>query len=205
MENAIKIQVPISVSYPALESVLKKKMLGEYIPPQVEDEQEPPYGQILGISMAGADTADYDLMLGIRIRILRTILKRDQVDMLVWVSLAFDNATQQLTVRKFKLDSRTSSGFFNKSLEVLANRVAYNQILKRARVNLKQLISKELNKANGLLADGLKLKGVILTGALEEICVQDIAAGPDKLTLRIELQGNVEADVIDLISLMPPQ
>lgn len=205
MENAIKIQVPISVSYPALEGVLKKKMLGEYIPRQVEGENEPPYAQIMGINMAGADTGDYDIILGLRIKILRTVLKRDQVDLLVYASLGFDNATQQLSVRKFKLDSRTSSGFFDKSLEVMANKVAYHQILKRARVNLQAIISRELKKANGLLTDGLKLKGLKLTGAVEEVRVQDITAQPDKLSLLFELQGNLEADIFDLMSLMPPK
>lgn len=204
MENAIKIQVPISVSYPALEGVLKKKMLGEYIPRQVEGENEPPYAQIMGINMAGAETGDYDIILGLRIKILRTVLKRDQVDLLVYASLGFDNATQQLFVRKFKLDSRTSSGFFDKSLEVMANKVAYHQILKRARVNLQAIISRELKKANGLLTDGLKLKGLKLTGAVGEVRVQDITAQPDKLSLLFELQGNLEADIFDLVSLMPP-
>lgn len=204
MENAIKIQVPISVSYPALEGVLKKKMLGEYIPRQVEGENEPPYAQIMGINMAGAETGDYDIILGLRIKILRTVLKRDQVDLLVYASLGFDNATQQLFVRKFKVDSRTSSGFFDKSLEVMANKVAYHQILKRARVNLQAIISRELKKANGLLTDGLKLKGLKLTGAVGEVRVQDITAQPDKLSLLFELQGNLEADIFDLVSLMPP-
>lgn len=205
MENAIKIQLPISVSYPALEGVLKKQMLGEFIPRQVEGEQEPPYAQILGISMAGAETGDYDIILGLRIRILRTVLKRDQVDLLVYASLGYDNATQQLAVRKFKLDSRTSSGFFDKSLEVLANKVAYNQILKRARVNLQAIISREMKKANGLLADGLKLKGLQLTGGVEQIRVRDISARPDKLSLLLELEGNLDADIFDLLSLMPPK
>lgn len=205
MENAIKIQVPISASYPALEGVLKKQMLGEYIPRQVEGENEPPYAQILGVNMAGADIAGYDIILGLRIRILRTVLKRDQVDLLVYASLAYDNTTQQLAVSKFKLDSRTNSGFFDKSLEVLANKVAYNQILKRARINLKGIISKELKKANGLLADGLELKGLKVMGAVEEVRVQDITAHPDKVSLLLELQGNLEADVFDLVSLMPPK
>lgn len=205
MENAIKIQVPISVSYPALEGLLKKQMLGEYIPRQTEGEQEPPYAQIQGISMGGADTGDYDIILGLRIRILRTVLKRDQVDLLVYANLDYDNATQQLAVSRFKLDSRTSSGFFDKSLEVLANKVAYNQILKRARVNLKAIISKEMKKANGLLADGLELKGLKLMGAVEEIRVRDISAQPDKIYLSVELQGNLEANILDLNSLMPPK
>lgn len=203
MENAIKIQLPISVLYPALEDVLKQQMLGEYIPKQEEGQNQAPYAQILDISIAGNSTVAHTVILRIKLKILRTVLKRDKVDLLVLAEPAYDNATQQLFVRKFKLDSRTSSGFYNTSLEVLANKVAYNQILKKTRFNLKEIISKEIKKANGLLDSGLELKGVKLRGILEQLRLQDIAPRPESLTLLLELQGNLEAEIFDLISLMP--
>lgn len=204
MENAIKIQLPISISYPALEGVLKKKMLGEYIPKKEEGSMELPYAQILDIELEGTNATAYDVILRLKIRILRTVLKRDQVNLLVFATLDYDNATQQLVVRRFKLDSRTSSGFFNTSLEVLANKVAYNQILKKTRVNLREIISKEVKKANGLLENGFELKGLSLMGKVEKVQVLDITPQQDKISLTLELQGNLEADVFDLLSLMPP-
>lgn len=203
MENAIKIQLPIYVSYPALEGVLKKKMLGEYIPKQEEGSTEAPYAQILDIALAGSENASYDVSLRLKIRILRTVLKRDQADLLVQATLDYDNATQQLFVRKFKLDSRTSSGFFNTGLEVLANKVAYNQILKRTRVNLGAIISKEVKKVNGLLENGFEVKGARLMGKAELVQVLNITPHRDNLSLTLELQANLEAEIFDLLSLMP--
>lgn len=205
MENAIKIQVPIFVSYPALEDVLKKQMVGEYIPRPEEGVDEPPYAQILDIGIEGSDLGVYNLSLRIRLRILRTVLKRDQVDLLVLANLDYDSATEQLLVRKFSLDSRTPSTFYNTSLEVLANKVAHNQILKKARLNLGNLISKELQKANGMLASGLDIKGAKLSGAVEIVRILDITPEKDRVSIQLELQGNLEAEILDLISLMPPK
>jgi hypothetical protein len=204
MDNAIQIQVPISISYPALEGVLKKKMVGEYIPRAEEGATEPPYAQILDIGIAGSSAGNNRVVLNIRIRVLRTILKRDHVDLQVQASLGYNTTSQLLFVRTFKLDARTSSSFYNGSLEFLANNVAYNQILKKTRFNLREIIGKELLKANGMLESGLESKGLTLTGAITELRVQDIRAEPDKVNLLVMLQGNVAADVFDLLSLMPP-
>lgn len=204
MENAINIQLPLSVSYPAVEEVLKKQMVGEAIPRTEEGVDAQPYAQILDIRIEGNSTGGNEVILYIQLRILRTLLKRDRVDLLVRATLGYDNSAQQLFVRKFKLDSRTSSGFFNTSLEVLANKVAYTQILKKARFNVRALISKELLKANGMLESGLELKGVKLMGKVEQLCIQDVAAQPDRLSLQLDLQGNLTADIFDLLSLMRP-
>lgn len=205
MENSIKIQVPIAVSYPALEGVLKQQMVGDYIPRPEKGDDTPPYAQILDVGIAGSSTGANDVILRIKIRVLRTVLKRDQVDLYVLATLGYDNAAQQLFLQKFKLNSRTSSGFYNSALEVLANKVAYNQIVKKTRINLKEIISGELKKANGLLEKGLELKGLKLMGAIQQAGIYDVTLQPNQVSLLFELQGNLEADIFDLISLMPPK
>ncbi|OKL39684.1 DUF4403 family protein [Pontibacter flavimaris] len=203
MEDAVRIYVPVSVSYPALEGVLKSQLVGQYIPKPEEGTDEPPYAQILDVGISGSSSGTQEVILRIRIRILRTMLKRDNVDLYVLASLGYDNATQQLYVQQFHLTSRTNSGFFNTGLEVLVNKVAYSQILRKARVSLGEIISAELLKANGMLDEGLELKGIRLTGAVNEVRVQDITPLPDRVTLSVELKGNVAANVLDLSSLLP--
>ncbi len=205
MENAIRIQLPISVSYPALEDVLQEKVVGEYIPRQEVGAGEPPYAQILDARIEGSGTGANDLIIRLSIKILRTVLKRDKVDLLVQAALGYDNETQQLFVRKFNLESRTSSGFFNSALEVLANKVAYSQILKRTRFNLKAIISRELKKANGMLESGLELKGIKLYGKIENVRVQDIKTQAQGISLLLEVQSELDAQIFDLLSLMPPK
>lgn len=205
MENAVKIQLPVSVSYPALESLLKKQLVGEYIPKPEENTNEPPYAQILDVAITGSSAASFNISLRIKLRILRTVLKRDQVDLLVLASLDYDNAAQRLYVRTFRLEARTPSAFYNKALEVLANKVAYNQILKKTRFNLREILSKEINKANGLLESGLELKGLHLTGRVEKVLVQDISPQAEGVSLLLELQANAKADIFDILSLMPPK
>ena len=202
MEDSVRIYVPVSISYPALQGVLKNQLIGKYIP---EQEAGEPYAQILDVGISGSSAGSNQVILRIRIRILRTVMKRDQVDLYVLASLGYDNIAQQLFVPQFHLTSRTSSGFYNTALEVLVNKVAYNQILSKARVNLRDIVSGEVSKANTLLQEGLELKGIRVFGAVHEVSVQDITALPDKVTLSVELKGNVaEANVLDLSELLPP-
>ena len=203
MESPIKIHVPITVSYPALEGVLKKQMIGEYIPRQEEDVNTPPYAKILDVKITGSSAGAHEVVLRIKLNILRTVLKRDEVNLQVQATLGYDNAAQQLFVRKFKLYSITSSGFYNTALEVLANKVAYNQIIAKSRVNLGEVITREVNKANSMLAEGLELKGVKLIGTVKEVYVQDIIPQPDRVSFALALEGSVAASISDLISLMP--
>ena len=205
MENAIRIQIPLTVSYAALEGLLKKKMRGEHIPRQEEGKNEPPYAKILDVAISPAETGNYDILLRLKISILRTVLKRDEVDLVVSAVLDYDNESQLLYVPKFRLDSKTGSRFFNGSLEVLANNVAYNQIIKKARINVGDIISKELKKANGLLEKEPELKGLKLRGAVEKVKIKDITAQSGSISLLIETEGNLEADIFDLLSLMPPE
>ena len=180
-------------------------MVGKPVPKPEEGVQTPPYGQILDIGISGSSTGAYDVILRIKLRILRTVLKRDQVDLYVFATLGYDNATQQLFVRKFKMNSRTSSGFYNTALEVLVNNAAYNQIIKKARVNLSEIVSEELHKVNSKLEEGLELKGVKVMGVVQGVRVQDIMPQQDQVTLSFELQGNMEVDIFDLLSLMPAE
>jgi hypothetical protein len=203
MENFVKIQVPVSISYPALESVLKKQLVGEFIPKPTEGTEASPYAQILDVGLAGSSGGTGDIFLKVRMRILRTLLKRDQVDLFVQAALGYDNEAQQVFIRRFNMESRTSSRFYNSSLEVLVNKVAYNQIIQKARVNVQEIILGELKKANGSLENGLELKGLKLTGAVEQVRVQDITPKANRMFLNLEVQAKIEVDVFDLSELMP--
>jgi Domain of unknown function (DUF4403) len=122
------------------------------------------------------------------------------VDLYVLARLGYDNASQQLYVEHFNLNSRTSSGFYNTALEVMVNKVAYNQIIRKARINVSDIVEKELLKANSLLSEGMEVKGVKLMGAVSEVRVQDITPLSSKVTLSVEMKGNMEASILDLQS-----
>ena len=205
MENPIQLNVPVSVSYAALEGVLQQQLVGTYIPKPEAGTTDPPYAQVLGVGIAGSSAGPYNLLLRVQLKILRTVLKRDKVDLYASVALAYDNASQQLYVQQFSMESRTSSGFYNTALEVLVNKVAYNQIIKKTRVDLKAIIAAELQKVNSQLAQGLELKGLKLKGAVAAVGVQDIVPQADGLSLRLQVQGELEVAVFDLAGLLPPK
>jgi hypothetical protein len=203
MENLVKIHIPITIAYPAIESVLKQQMVGEFIPKQGDEPGANPYAQILYVGLAGSSGGSGEVIIKVRIRILRTILKRDNVDLYVRALLGYDNEKQEVFIQRFNMEAQTNSRFYNSSLEVLVNKVAYTQIIQKARVNLHNIIAAELTKANGMLADGLELKGLKLTGAVDQVRVQNITPKPSRVYLELEVQAKIEADVLDLSALLP--
>ena len=201
MEEPIRISLPISVTYPALESVLRKQLVGEYLPKPEEGAE--PYAQVLDVGISGSSAAANEVILRVKVSILRTVMKRDNVDLYVLATLGYDNATQQLYVEQFRLSSRTSSTFYNTALEVMVNKVAYSQIIKKANISLNTIIGTELAKANTMLNDGLEVKeGIKLLGAVKEVRVQNITLLPQKASFVVEVSGNLEASVHDLSGLL---
>lgn len=205
MENPIQLTIPLTISYAALEGVLQQQLIGMYIPQPEEGEAANPYARVLDVGVSGSRGGGYNLLLRVQLRILRTVLKRDKVELYASVALAYNNDTQQVYVQHFSMESATSSGFYNTALEVLVNKVAYNQIIEKARVNVGEIIAKELEKVNSQLTEGMDLKGIKLKGAVTTVTVQDIEPKPDGLSLRLLAQGNLEVAVLDLASLMPPK
>lgn len=205
MESPVQLNVPLSVSYAALEGVLQQQLVGMYIPQPEEGTAANPYAQVLAVGIAGSSAGPCNLLLRVQLKILRTMLKRDKVDLYASVALAYDNASGQLHVQQFSMESHTSSGFYNTALQVLVNKVAYHQILEKARIDLKAFIAAEMEKLNSQLAQGLELKGLKLKGAVDAVTVQDIVPKHDGLSLRMQVQGNLEVAVHDLASLLPPK
>jgi hypothetical protein len=203
MENPVQLSIPITISYAALEAMLQQQLVGMYIPKQEEGTGHSPYAQLLDVGLTGSSAGNYNLLLRVQIKILRTVLKRDRVDLYASVALAFDNASQQLYVQHYSVESHTSSGLYNTALQVLVNKVSYNQIISKARIDISEIIKAELNKVNSQLEKGLELKGLKVKGAVAEVAVQNIAPKPDGLSLQVQAYGNLEVAIHDLASLLP--
>ncbi|MHA6249919.1 DUF4403 family protein [Pontibacter sp. CAU 1760] len=204
MESPINIHLPITISYPALEGVLQKQAVGQYIPKPEAGVDSQPYAKILGVEMTGHATGGYNVVLWVKLKILRTVLKRDEVNLQILATVGYDNAAQNLYVRQFKLSSMTSSSFYNTALEVLANKVAYSQIVSKSQVYLNDILAAEMKRVNGMLAEGVALKGASLQGEVKELSILDVVPQPQHVSLSLKLEGNLQVHIKDLLSVMPP-
>lgn len=204
MENNIAIKVPITVSYAALERAARKKMEGEYISTKDGAGEETRHAQIHSLAIAPSNQAGYNLVINLKLSVLRTLLKRDRVDLQVQAALGYDNDRQFLFLSKYKVDARTSSSFYNASLEVLANNVVQSQVLKKAKVDLRQIIDRELGKVNSRLEAGMEaVKGVVLAGMVDSVRVQGIATRPEGVSMLLLMSGRLAVEILDLDGLMP--
>jgi hypothetical protein len=203
MEEPVKLYVPISITYSALEDVLRNQFVGGFIPKSGTQTHDSPYAQILDLGISGSSTSNAEVIVNIKIKVLRTVLKRDQVDLYALASVGYDNASQQLYVNQFKLNVRTSSGFYNTALEVLVNKVAYSQILQEARIDLKEIIGEEVTKVNRSLQEGIELKGLKIKGAVSSISVLNVIPEQNKVSCAVEVKGDLQVDILDLLQVMP--
>lgn len=204
MDQNIAIKVPINISYAALEGAVKKKMEGEYISTKEGAGEETRHAHIQQVAVAPSQKPGYHLVIDLKLSILRTLLKREGVDLRVQAALGYDNERQLLFLTRYHIDARTSSSFYNGSLEVLANSVAQGQILKKARLDLRAIITRELAKVNAMLEQGKEMKGIVLTGQVDSVRVQDITPQAEGVSLLVIMYGQLAAEIRDLSGLMPP-
>ncbi|AHM62280.1 hypothetical protein D770_20155 [Flammeovirgaceae bacterium 311] len=200
----IRIRVPISVPYASLEEAIRLKMVGEYISAKDDSGAEVKYAQILGVSLFNSSLKNYDLTLALRLKVLRTLFKKDSVDIYVHAAMGYDNSRQELFLSRYNMDVRTQSSFYNTGLEVLANTIANSKIMGKSRVNLGAKIGEQVRKINSQLETGLDVKGLKLTGTVASVEVQNIMLQEASLSLVVIVSADVEVQVIDLTSLLPP-
>lgn len=198
------IRVPIQVPYTSLEQAMRLKMVGEYISAKDDSGEEVKYAQILGVSLFNSSLKNYDITLALRLKVLRTLFKKDSVDIYVHAAMGYDNSRQQLFLSRYNMDVRTQSSFYNTGLEVLANTIASNKIMGKSRVDLGAKIGEQVGKINGMLETGMEVKGLKLTGAVASVAVQDILLQENSLSLEVMLGADVAVEVTDLTSLIPP-
>jgi hypothetical protein len=199
----IKIRVPVSIPYTSLEEALRLKMVGEYISAKDDSGEEVKYAQILGVSLFNSSLKSYDITVALRLKVLRTLFKRDSVDIYVHAAVGYDNSRQQLFLSRYNMDVRTQSSFYNTGLEVLANTIASNKILDKSRFDVGGKIAEQVAKINGQLETGLEVKGLRLKGAVAGVNVQDIQLQETSITLLVIVSADVEVEVLDLLSLIP--
>ncbi|WP_224997817.1 DUF4403 family protein [Cesiribacter sp. SM1] len=199
----INIRIPVRISYASLEEALRLKLVGEYISAKDDSGEEVKYAQVLGVSLFNSNVKSYDITVALRLKVLRTLFKRDSVDIYVHAAMGYDNGRQQLFLSRYNLDVRTSSSFYNAGLEVLANTIASNKILGKTRLDLGAKITEQVQKVNGQLETGLEVKGLRLTGAVSTVNVQDLMLQASGVSLQLIVSADVDVEVVDLLSLIP--
>lgn len=189
--DTISLTLPIKIPYEVLQQLTDRKLIGMEIGTGKRKQ-----GRILGTSLQASPLPAYDVVLGLKMRIIRKILVVKEVALLIHISLAYDPDRGRLSVGTFKIDSKSKNFLLNKTLEILANRIYYRKVLDKATYNLHELIAPYLIGLNERLVPGLSFSpGLILHGAMENITLTRIEAFADHVLVHALFEGAAEVTV----------
>jgi hypothetical protein len=197
--NNVSLNLPINMPYSYLDKIVKDKVTGMVIKGKSKKGKEKKYGKIEGIEIYGSKESQYDIVLGLKTKIYRTIFKKEKVPVYIHAKLDYDTTAKTLIVKDFLLDSKTESGLYNLSLETIANKLAYSKIISKLQFDIDSVLSEQKVIANKLLNDQIEItEGVKLSGIVDNLTIKQMIAQPNGLFCLFILNGNAKVEVIEL-------
>ena len=153
-------------------------------------------GRITGTSLKGSFLPEYDVVLGLKMRIIRKILVTKEVELFIHVSLTYEPDTGILSVSTFKIDAKSKNFLLAKALEILANRIYYRRVLDKARFNLIELIGSHIRRLNDRIEPGMPIsEGMMLYGNMADITITKIEPRSDYVLVHALFKGALGLDI----------
>ena len=197
--NNIELNLPINLPYTLLDKTAKEKLIGETIEVKKKNGKKKKYATILDVEIYGSKETDYDIVLGLKTKIDRTIFKREIVPIFLHAKLGYDTMQKKLYVTSYKIDSKTESGLFNISVQALANKIVYTKVLTKLQFEVGKAIDEQKKIANKLLKDKIEItKGVKLSGVVNTLEIKALIPQPDRIFCLFSLKGNANVEVLEI-------
>lgn len=195
-ENDIQINLPVNISYAAINEFLRENVVGKLIEDEKETGEVTTYAELLGMSIEQSPDERYDLAVDVEFRTLTKLLRNKIGRVWLHVALEFDEAAQEVWVSDFKLDGNTDSWLMNNSLELMANKVMQGSIKNKMRYNFKAEIEKHILELNAKMGDPYEVSsGINLFGRIEKMKVYRIIPKEDKFLVLARIAANAVVDI----------
>ena len=201
LQDDIRFQIPVKISYTALEGFLRQQLVGEHISTTGENGEETKYATFLDVDLAKSHVEGYDLAVDVKFKTLTTFFRNKEGSILLDVSLHFEPGSQKLSVKDYKFDVESSSWLLNNSLETLAGTFFRDKIKKRMNFDFRPLIAEQLGNINKKLESSIEpAEGVSLSGFVTDFRILQLLPGEKVLLAIVEVQGRmlVEVNKIDI-------
>ena len=197
--DRIKIGLPVKIHLRAVENLLQKKMKGEFISKASKDGTETRYAEILALTLENSIKKDYELALGMKVRVLMPPLKNRIMDLLVFAALEFEKENQVLKVSHYKVQGLGNSWLLNNSLELMANTLLHGLLKKTMNLELQPVVQREIKKLNTKLKNNIELhSGIFLQGSINDFVVREIVINGNYLLISVVLSGSAVAHLDNL-------
>ena len=192
--KSIRLTLPIKIPYPVLRQLLETKLIGMEI-----GTSERKRGQILRLGLQVSPLPEYDIILGLRVGLVRKVFWTEEVPLYLHAALAFDPESGRLSVGAFKINFETKNVVLDKALAFLANRMYYRKVLDKASINLNEMIASKMAILNEKLQSGIpSSQGMIFSGNMENISITRIEPGPEYIVVYANFKGKAEVTLQNL-------
>ncbi len=200
-DDNIEIRLPIRIEAKAVETLIRKKAIGENIKSE-KDGETTNYAEILDVHLHKSEDPEYDLALNLKLRTLTTFFNNKEVDLIVYLSLGFDEQEQQMFIQDYKIDGETDNWLVDKFIQTIANNVMYSKVKSKMNFKIGPLIEKELLELNNKLKNKLEARdGIFILGAMNTIKVSNLTMDEQHFYLDILIKGSA---LVEITKLDPP-
>jgi len=199
LEDDLRFQIPVKISYSALQGFLREQLVGEHISTTAENGEETRYAVIQDVNLAKSHEAGYDLAVDVKFKTLTTFFRNKEGSILLDASLQFDQGTQKLSVKDYKFDVDSSSWLLNNSLETLVGTFFREKIKKKMNFDFRPLIEEQLGNINQILENSIEPKeGITLSGFITSFRLLQLLPGEKVLLAIVEVQGRMLVEVEEI-------
>ena len=174
-KSNVSLNLPVHLAYDALEKHVHRKVNGKVIRAKNRNGKMKSYARVEGIMIRGSDLPGYDVVIGLRLKMLRTAFKKQRPTFYFHAVLDYDSTKREIFIRDFKLDAETRSGLVGRALEFLANQVVYNRVIEKMIYSPEAVLRQQRELANSSLKSGVRLmKGVGMEGLLSNMYLKEL-------------------------------
>lgn len=189
-KEKVNIDLPVKIDYKVLDEFLQQKFEGKILSKGKANGETSDTARIQKISLRKSEKEDFDLVLQLRLKMLTMLLRNREFEAEMHLALRFDPVSQEISIKKYELESENSGWLTNTLVETIGNTVLYGILKNKMKFDLRPLIEKQLERINGKFSDGLELKqGIFLSGRLSSFRINDVIPGHDHLLIAISLMG----------------
>ena len=187
----VVLRLPVKIDYQVLQTYLQKKLLGKIISKGKASGETSDRARIKGITLERSPLEDFDLAVHVQLKLLTTFFRNKVIKVVAHMSIGFNEADQQVLIRRYKLDSDSNGWFTDRLVETFVNNFMYSKLKEKMNFDIRPLVKEKLEKLNMKLTGGMEVAaGISITGKLNEFRVQEIIPGQRTLLVAVSILGN---------------
>ena len=198
-KDNIILDLPVKIGYEVLGDVLQNKLVGEQIGMEDTKGNVKNYVEVLAVKLTKSEEPNFDLSLNLKLKTLTTFFNNKEVNLVMHISLGFDEANQIISVEEYELEGQSKNWLMDNSLEAFANTLIYRKIKNKMKLDLKPHIKKQLESVNNKLGKQMEtLPGVFLSGNVNILKLSQVIPGDSLLLILLKISAYGYVDIKEI-------